>query len=106
MRTEPLRRALLVSAAAGAVALLLLLALVPFTGPTGSGAVAALMILGTIIGMLVLSARDGCSVLTLLVVLLLLVPQDYVLVGPLKSVGNPTVLVGLVALAIWVASGS
>jgi hypothetical protein len=102
--TEPFRRALLAAAAAGVVALLLLLALVPLTGPTGSVAVAALMILGTIIGMLVLSARDGCSVLTLLVVLLFLVPQDYVLVGPLKSVGNPTVLVGLVALAIWGAS--
>ena len=48
--------------------------------------------------MLALSARDGCSVLTLLIVLLLLVPQHYVLVGPLKSVGSPAVLVALAAL--------
>jgi hypothetical protein len=101
---QRLRRAVLATAAAMGVALLLVVAIVPLTGPLGGVAVAALLILGTIIGMLVLSARDGCAVLTLLVVLLLLVPQDYVLVGPLKSVGSPAILVSLVALAIWASS--
>lgn len=102
--SQPLRRALLTTAGGVGVALLLLIATVPFTGPLGGAAVAALLILGTIVALLAISARDGCSVLTLLVVLLLLVPQDYVLVGPLKSVGNPSVLVALAALAIWAAS--
>jgi O-antigen ligase len=86
------------------VALLVLVAVLPLTGPSGGLVVAALLILGTIVGMLVLSARDGCAVLTLLVVLLLLVPQDYVLVGPLRSVGNPAILVALAALGIWASS--
>ena len=99
-----LRRALVIVAAAAGVALLLVVAIAPFTGPLGGAAVAALLVLGVIAGVLVLSARDGCAVLTLLVVLLLLVPQPYVLVGPLKSVGNPALLVALAALAIWAAS--
>lgn len=101
---QRLRRALLVTAAALGVALLAVVALLPLTGPAGSAAVAALLILGSIVGMLALSARDGCSVLTLLVVVLLLVPQNYVLVGPLKSVGSPSTLVALAALGIWAAS--
>jgi hypothetical protein len=80
------------------------IAVVPFTGPLGGAAVGAVLFLGTVAGVLLLSERDGCSVLSLLVVLLLLVPQDYVLVGPLKSVGSPAILVGLGALAIWVAA--
>ena len=84
--------------------MLLLAAIVPFTGVLGGTATAALLVLGLIVGLLVLSARDGCSVLTWMVVLLLLVPQPYVLVGPLKSVGNPATLVALGALAIWAAS--
>ncbi|EON22944.1 O-antigen polymerase [Nocardioides sp. CF8] len=103
-RGLPLRRVLLGAGAVACAALLLVVAIVPLTGPLGGAAVAALLILGAIIGMLALSARDGCSVLTLLVVLLLLLPQDYVLVGPLKSVGSPAVLVAMAALAIWAAS--
>lgn len=86
------------------VALLVVMAVVPLTGPSGGTAVAALMIFGAVVGLLALSVRDGCAVLTWLVVLLLLVPQPYVLVGPLKSVGNPAGLVALGALAIWAAS--
>ncbi len=101
---QRLLRAGIATAAALGVALLVLIAIVPFTGPLGGAAVAAVLTLGTIIGMLALSARDGCSVLTLLIVLLLLVPQDYVLVGPLKSVGSPAVLVSIAALIIWAMS--
>lgn len=86
------------------VALLALLATLPLAGPTASSAVAALLILGTVVGMLVLSARDGCAVLTWMLVLLLLLPQPYVLIGPLKSVGAPAGLVALGALGIWAAS--
>lgn len=89
--------------AAGVVALLVV-AVAPYTGVVGGTAAAALLALGLMIGLLVLSARDGCAVLTLVVVLLLLVPQPYVLVGPLKSLGNPSVLVAMGALAIWAAS--
>jgi O-antigen ligase len=52
---------------------------------------------------LTVSRRDAQTVLTLVVVLLFLLPQDYVLVGPLKSVGNPAQLVGMLALALWCA---
>jgi O-antigen ligase len=99
-----LRRVLVPLAAGTAVALLLVIAVAPLTGPLGGTAVAAVLVLGTIAGLLALSARDGCSVLTWLVVLLLLLPQHYVIVGPLKSVGSPAGLVALVALGIWAAS--
>ena len=87
----------------GAV-LLVIVVVGPFTGVLGGPAIAALLVLGLIAGLLVLSARDGCSVLTWLLVLLMFVPQPYVLVGPLKSVGNPAALVALAALAIWAAA--
>lgn len=41
------------------------------------------------------------SVLTIVLVLLFLVPQNYVLVGPLRSVGNPALLGGLFTLVLW-----
>lgn len=99
-----LHRVLVPVAVATGAALLVVVAVAPFTGVVGGTAAAALLALGLIVGLLVLSARDGCSVLTLVVVLLLLVPQPYVLVGPLKSLGNPAVLVAMGALAIWAAS--
>jgi len=101
---EWLRRSLVVVGTTTGVGLLLFIAIAPLTGQLGSAAVGALLLLGSVLGLLALSARDGCAVLTLLVSLLLLVPQDYVFVGPLKSVGNPAVLVSLAALAIWAAS--
>lgn len=85
-------------------AVLLVVATLPFTGTLGGTATAALLVLGLLVGLLALSARDGCSILTWMLVLLLLVPQPYVLVGPLKSVGNPASLVALAGLAIWAAS--
>jgi O-antigen ligase len=91
-------------AAGTVVALLLVIAIAPLTGPLGGAAVAAVLVLGMIAGLLALSARDGCAVLTLVVVLLLLLPQHYVIVGPLKSVGSPAGLVALAALGIWAAS--
>jgi O-antigen ligase len=95
----------LVPVAAGAGALtLVVVAVVPFTGVLGGTATAALLVLGLLLGLLVLSARDGCSILTWALVLLFLVPQPYVLVGPLKSIGNPATLVALAGLAIWAAS--
>jgi hypothetical protein len=83
---------------------MLVVGIAPLTGPLGGAAAGALLFVGMVVGLLALSARDGCAVLTSLVVLLLLVPQHYVLVGPLKSVGNPAGLVALAALAIWAAS--
>lgn len=93
----------LATIAAGAV-LLPFIAIAPLTGRPGAAAVGAILFIGCLLGLLALSSRDGCAVLTLLVVLLLLVPQDYVLVGPLRSVGNPAVLVSLAALGLWAAS--
>jgi hypothetical protein len=49
----------------------------------------------------IISRRDAQTVLTVLLILLFLVPQEYVLVGPLRSVGNPAQLVALFALALW-----
>lgn len=101
---QRMRRVLAPVVVAGGALALLVVAVVPFTGALGGTASAALLVLGLLVGLMVLSARDGCSVLTWMVVLLLLVPQPYVLVGPLKSVGNPATLVALAALAIWAAS--
>lgn len=103
-RAERLRRGALAGLFGAGVVVLLVIAIAPITGPLGGAAVGALLFLGSTIGVLLLSQRDGCAVLTMLVVLLFLVPQDYVLVGPLKSVGSPVILIGLAALAIWIAS--
>ena len=95
----------LVGAALRVGALLLVaLALAPLAGASAGLAVGGLIVLGAIAGMLLLSQRDGCAILSLLVVLLFLVPQDYVLVGPLNSVGNPAVLTGMAALGLWLAA--
>ncbi|GAB3048384.1 hypothetical protein GCM10027053_03150 [Intrasporangium mesophilum] len=48
-----------------------------------------------------LSRRDPVSVLTVMLTALFLIPGGYVIVGPLKSVGNPAELIGLLALALW-----
>lgn len=101
---ERARRPLQVAGVGAGVAVLGFIALAPLTGRPGGAAVAGLLFIGSVVGLLILSARDGCAVLTLLVGLLLIVPQDYVIVGPLKSLGNPAVLVSLAAAAIWAAS--
>jgi hypothetical protein len=69
------------------------------------GVLIALGVLGVLVltAFLTISRRDARTVLTLLVLLLFLLPQDYVLVGPLRSVGNPAQLIGMLALAFWCA---
>jgi hypothetical protein len=69
------------------------------------GVLIALGVLGVLLltAFFTISRRDARTVLTLLVLLLFLLPQDYVLVGPLRSVGNPAQLVGMLALAFWCA---
>ncbi len=68
-----------------------------------AGAFVLLGLLGlvTVVSVGAISRRDAASVLSLMVVLLFVVPENYVLVGPLKSVGNPAQLVGMVCLVIW-----
>ncbi|MDF1603450.1 O-antigen ligase family protein [Nocardioides sp. YIM 152315] len=65
--------------------------------------VLGLLILSFLVGLIALSRRDAQAVLTLLLLLLFLVPENYVLVGPLRSVGQPALLVGMMALALWAA---
>lgn len=69
------------------------------------GAQLALLAVGAIfaLSVIAISRRDAQTVLTLFILLLFLIPQDYVLAGPLRSVGNPALLVGLAALALWCA---
>ena len=62
-----------------------------------------LIVLVLVVSLFTLSRRDTMTVLTLAVVLLFLLPQPYVLVGPLRSVGNPAQLVGMGALVLWCA---
>ena len=70
---------------------------------TREGLLTALGLVGLafVVGFVIISRRDAQAVLTVLLILLFLVPQDYVLVGPLRSVGNPAQLVALFALAFW-----
>ncbi|CAN7490573.1 O-antigen ligase family protein [Terrabacter sp. LjRoot27] len=56
-----------------------------------------------VLATIVLSRRDVVAVLTLLLGLLFLVPQNLVLAGPLRSVGNPSVLLGLGCFVLWAA---
>jgi hypothetical protein len=72
---------------------------------THSALFVALAVLGVVLVscFLIISHRDAQTVLTVLVILLFLVPENYVLVGPLKGVGNPALLVALFALAFWCA---
>ena len=49
-----------------------------------------------------LSRRDAGSMLTLVLVALFVIPENYVIVGPLRSVGNPALLAGLACAAVWV----
>lgn len=51
-----------------------------------------------------LSRRDAVTVLSTLLGALYLLPGGYVFVGPLKSVGNPAVLLGLLAFGLWAAA--
>jgi hypothetical protein len=79
----------------------LALAVVAAVNRQGTLVVLGLLGLVLVMAFFAISRRDPQTVLTLVVVLLFLLPQNYVLVGPLKSVGNPAQLVGMLALALW-----
>lgn len=61
----------------------------------------ALLFVGLVVAIGGLWVRRTESVLTIVLVLLYFVPQNYVLVGPLRSVGNPALLGALFALVLW-----
>jgi hypothetical protein len=71
--------------------------------PSGPFAALGLFGLVFVISSLSLTRRDAQTVLTLMLILLFLVPENYVLVGPLRGVGNPALLVALFALVLWSA---
>ena len=61
-----------------------------------------LAIAGITLGVVVaMSRRDAVSLLTVVLVPLFLVPENYSIAGPLKSVGFPPLLAGLACLAVW-----
>lgn len=76
----------------------------PFVSRQGTAIALGLLSLAFVVGLLAVARRDGQSLLTLVLLLLFLLPEDYVFVGPLKSVGNPAQLVGLLALGLWLAA--
>ncbi len=61
----------------------------------------SLVLVALVIAIGGLWVRRTESVLTIMLILLYLVPQNYVLVGPLRSVGNPAILAGMFALVLW-----
>ncbi len=63
----------------------------------------ALVVLSLGVGLIGHFGTGPLTVLTATFGLLLLLPENYVLVGPLKSVGNPAILAGLVCIALWAA---
>jgi hypothetical protein len=64
-----------------------------------------LVIFGLIVVAIVtLSRRDAVSMLTILVIPLFLIPENYSIAGPLKSVGYPPMLVGMACLLVWVVA--
>ena len=52
---------------------------------------------------LTFSRRDAVSVLIVMLACLFLIPENLVVVGPLRSVGQPAQLIGLIGLALWLA---
>ncbi|MGV1028553.1 MAG: O-antigen ligase family protein [Dermatophilaceae bacterium] len=48
-----------------------------------------------------LSRRDAVAALSVMVAFLFLIPETYVIAGPLKSLGNPAQMVGLFSLGMW-----
>ena len=64
----------------------------------------AVVVLSLVVGLVGNFGTGPVSILTVTFGLLLLIPENYVLVGPLKSVGNPAILAGLACLALWAAA--
>lgn len=81
----------------------LLVTISPLVSRQGVVLAAGLLALAMMTGLLLLSHRDSQAILTLMLLFLFLLPENYVLVGPLKSVGNPAQLVGTLALALWLS---
>lgn len=52
-------------------------------------------------GLCFMSQRDGVTVLSMMLFCLFLIPENLVVAGPLKSVGNPAELLGLMAIPLW-----
>lgn len=82
---------------------LLLVTVSPLVSRQGLVLAAGLLALAMMAGLLLVSRRDSQAILTLMLLLLFLLPENYVIVGPLKSVGNPAQLVGTLALVLWLA---
>lgn len=65
-----------------------------------------LVIMMTVVGVVVgivtaFSRRDAVSLLTVVLVPLFLIPENFAIAGPLKSVGYPPMLAGLACLVVW-----
>ncbi|QIM21698.1 O-antigen ligase family protein [Phycicoccus sp. HDW14] len=82
-----------------AIAYLVSILVLPFSFVASAGLLGAAFVGGLVS----VSRRDALTVLTLVVILVYLLPENYVLVGPLRSTGNPALLAGLLALALWAA---
>jgi hypothetical protein len=69
---------------------------------TKAPALTTLAIVGMTVGAVVaMSRRDAVSLLTVVLAPLFLIPENYSVAGPLKSVGYPPLLAGLACLAVW-----
>ncbi len=85
------------------LALVAILSLSRYAPPDVALAALAVVLVCLVVAIAGLWIRRTESVLTIILLLLFLVPENYVLVGPLRSVGNPAVLGGLFALVLWVS---
>jgi hypothetical protein len=65
--------------------------------------VPAVLVIGLVSAVTIMSKRDPLAILSLLFVVLLLLPEQFVVVGPLKSYGYPAQLVGIIAFGLWCA---
>jgi hypothetical protein len=59
-------------------------------------------VVGSVI--IALSRRDALSLLTVVLISLFLVPENFSIAGPLKSVGYPAMLAGLACLVVWMVA--
>jgi hypothetical protein len=72
---------------------------------TKAATYATLAILGVLLVVVVaVSRRDAVSLLTVMLVALFVIPENFVISGPLRSVGNPALLSGLVCLVVWLSA--
>jgi hypothetical protein len=71
-----------------------------------AGSKLPLLIMMTVVGVVIgvvtaFSRRDAVSLLTVVLVPLFLIPENFAIAGPLKSVGYPPMLAGLACLVVW-----